>query len=335
MRIRSRAIGLNFADVLATLGLYEAAGNPPFCPGFEVSGVVDAIGEGVEGIHVNDRVYAMVRFGTCTTAINVDHRYVRPVPDDWSFQEAAAFATQAVTAWYALCVLGGIPSNGDRPLQPTSKRKIVLVHSAAGGVGLNLVEMVKRVGGEIVAVVGSAAKIPTLEAHGVSRERIIVRGLDDKDGFEPKVREILGGSGVDVVVDSLLGDYFQGGYDLLNLGGRYIAMGSASLTPSGTLSILKGGLANLVKLGFRFLNRPKLDLLSNIGQNKTVSGFNLFYLFDNHELLSTGYSEIEAMELPKPVVGKTYPFENAPDAMRFFQAGQSIGKIVLEVGAES
>lgn len=329
MRILSKAIGLNFADVLATHGLYEAAGNPPFCPGFEVSGVVDAVGEAVEGIHVNDRVHAMVQFGTCATAINVDYRYVRPIPDDWTFPEAAAFAAQAITAWYALCVVGGIPSNGDRPLQPTSKRKIVLVHSAAGGVGLNLVEMVKKVGGEIVAVIGSAAKIPTLEAHGVSRERIIVRGLDDQNGFEQKVKEILGGSGVDVVVDSLLGDYFQGGYNLLNIGGRYVAMGSASLMPSGTLSILKGGLANLIKLGVRFLSRPKLDLLFNIGQNKTIAGFNLFYLFDNHELINTAYSEIAAMNLPKPVVGKIFPFEDAPDAMRFFQSGRSIGKIVL------
>ncbi|KAI0564261.1 alcohol dehydrogenase [Gracilaria domingensis] len=335
VRIRVRAIGLNFADVIAVLGFYTAAGDPPFCPGFEISGVVDAVGENVTQFAPNDRVYALVRFGAYTTSVNVDYRRVRSLPSGWSFEEGAAFGAQVFTAWYSLCALGGIPSNGERPLLTTSERKVVLVHSAAGGVGLNLVKMVQKVGGEVVAVVGSERKIGTLQDHGIDREHIIVRGQDDRDGFEEAVRKILGGDGVDVVVDSLLGDYFDAGYRLLNRGGRYILMGSASIVPSGTVSILRGGLKNLIQLGWKFLRRPKLDLLSTIDEGKTISSFNLVYYFNDYELLERGFSEIEAMQLAKPTVGKTYRFKEAPDALRYFQSGQNVGKIVLTVDDES
>lgn len=322
---------MNFADVFATLGLYEAAGEPPICPGFEVSGVVAAVGEDVQGISVDDRVFAIVRFGAYTSDINVDSTFVRPIPDKWSFRESVAFGAQAFTAWYALCVLGGIPSNGDAPLHVTSARKVVLVHSAAGGVGLQLVEMINKVGAELVAVVGSIEKVKTLQERGVDRERIIVRGVDDKKGFDVKVREILGGDGVDVVVDSLLGAYFEKGYSLLNVGGRHVVMGFATIMPSGPLGLLRGGLKNVANVAWKFVTRPKLDVATMINQNKTVSGFNLSYLFDRTDLLSKGFREIEAMELRTPLIGTIYPFEEAPHALKFFQSGKSVGKIVLQV----
>eukprot|EP00178_Gracilaria_changii_P027067 TRINITY_DN840_c0_g1_i1.p1 TRINITY_DN840_c0_g1~~TRINITY_DN840_c0_g1_i1.p1 ORF type:complete len:385 (-),score=47.74 TRINITY_DN840_c0_g1_i1:2312-3466(-) len=331
VRIRVKAVGLNFADVIAVLGFYEAAGDPPLCPGFEVSGVVDAVGEHVTDFAANDHVYAVVRFGAYSTIINVDHRCTRRLPSGWSFEQGAASGAQRFTAWYALCVLGGIPSNGERPMLPTSERKVVLVHSAAGGVGLNLVKMVQRVGGEVVAVVGSEAKVAALQNHGVDRAHIIVRGQDDRDGFETAVRNILDGDGVDVVVDSLLGDYFEPGYDALNRGGRYVLMGSSSIVPSGTVSLLKGGVKNLIELGWKFLRRPKLDLLSSINKGKTISCFNLVYFFEEYQLLERGFSEIEAMQLDKPTVGKTFQFKEAPDALRYFQSGQNVGKIVLTV----
>ncbi|CAN8064998.1 unnamed protein product [Agarophyton chilense] len=335
VRIRVRAIGLNFADVIAVLGFYPPAADPPFCPGFEVCGVVDAVGEQVTTFAPNDHVFALMRFGAYTTISNVHHRLVRPLPDGWSFEQGAAFGAQVFTAWYALCVLGGIPSDGTRPILLTSERKVVLIHSAAGGVGLNLVKMVQKVRGQVIAVVGSESKLAVLQQHAVDRQHIIIRGQDDQAGFEQAVRNILDGHGVDVLVDSLLGSYFNAGYSLLNRGGRYILMGSGSLIPSGTISLLKGGLKNLIELGWKFIRRPKLDLLSSIDEGKTISSFNLVYFFDDFELIERGFREIEAMELTRPTVAKTYPFEEATDALKYFQSGQSVGKIVLIVADEN
>lgn len=336
LRVAVKAVGLNFADVFACLGLYELAGPPPLTPGFEIAGVVTAVGADVSAHEVGDRVFALTRFGGYATVVNVAEEYVHAVPEEWSFEHAAAYPVQAFTAWYALCVLGALPSDGSLPVHVTSQSKNVLIHSAAGGVGLQLIEIVRRIGGNVVCTVGSEKKLDLLRERGVERERIIVRGVDDRDGFEKVVREkALGGEGgIDVVVDSVMGDYFNPGFDLLNKGGRYIVMGSASMMPRGPLSLLRGGVWGLLKLGWKFLNRPKLDLVGTINANKTVSCFNLADLFDQTRLMQTGFRELAAMKLPKPKIGKTFSFENAPDALKFFQTGQSVGKLVLVVDGE-
>lgn len=125
---------MNFADCFALLGLYDLAGQPPFTPGFEVSGVIDAVGNEVADFRPGHRVWAIRRFGCYATAVNIDGEYVRRIPDGWTFAEGAAYPVQAFTAWYALCELGGMPSvvEGSAGLL-TSERRAVLIHSAAGG----------------------------------------------------------------------------------------------------------------------------------------------------------------------------------------------------------
>lgn len=341
IRISVRAIGLNFADCFAVLGLYEEAGPTPLTPGFEVSGVVESVGSDVTKFAVGDRVWALKRFGSYATAVNISEVYAKPLKDGWSFAEAAAFPAQAFTAWYALCVLGAMPPNAqDHPRHVTSRRRAVLVHSAAGGVGLQLVEMIRHIGGIAVCTVGSEEKARLLhERCGIPRERVIVRGIDDKaDSFESVVRErALGGEGgLDVVVDSVLGDYFAPGFELLNPGGRYIVMGSASIMPRGGISLFRlSGWRNLIQLGWQFLNRPKLDLLMTINKNKTVSGFNVLGIFSEVDFLVRGFDELDSMDLPKPLVGRTFSFENTLDALQYFQSGKSVGKIVLEVNGRA
>lgn len=217
------------------------------------------------------------------------------------------------------------------------ERKVVLVHSAAGGVGLQLVEMVHRLGGIVVCTVGRVEKVAVLEERGVPRERIVVRGVDDRDGFEQVVREraLAGVGGVDVVVDSVLGEYFQPGMALLNVGGRYVVMGAASFMVRGSVSPWAvGGVGNLVRLGWRFLRRPRLDVVRLINENKGVVGFNASELFGQERLIRTAFEEIGRMQLPKPMVGRTFAFDEAVQALRFFQSGESVGKIVLLVGED-
>lgn len=335
VRIKTRAVGMNFADCFALLGLYELAGNPPFTPGFEVSGIIDAAGSDVTDFSPGDRVWAISRFGCYATAVNIDSEYVRRLPDHWTFAEGAAYPAQAFTAWYALCELGGLPTKpGGCAGVLTTERRAVLIHSAAGGVGTKLVMMVKDIGGVPICTVGNEDKARMLvEYMGVKREQIVVRGVDDAAvGLERVVRErALGGQGgVDVVVDSVLGRYFAPGFALLNPGGTYIVMGSASMMPSGGISLWRlSGWHNLVKLAWKWLWRPRLDLVNSINENKTVSAFNVGSLFAERKLLRKGFEALDGMNLGKPIVGREFHFSEAVEALRYFQSGRSVGKVVL------
>lgn len=328
---------MNFADCFTVLGLYDEAGPAPITPGFEVCGVVESIGSDVTTRAVGDRVIGLKRFSCYATALNVDEAFVRPLRDDWSFAEGASLLAQAFTAWYALCVLGAMPLTAkEQSRHVTSARRAVLVHSAAGGVGLQLLHMVRHIGGIAVCTVGNEEKAQLLkERCGIPRERIIVRGVDDAaDGLEKVVREraLAGEGGLDVVVDSVLGRNFEPGYNLLNTGGRYIVMGVASIMPRGGLSIFRpSGWRNLITLALNFWGRPRLDLAQTIGDNKTVSGFNVSGLFSELELVKRGFKELDQMELPRPLIGRKFAFEDVREAMVFFQSGKSKGKLVLEV----
>ncbi|RPI09225.1 MAG: zinc-binding dehydrogenase, partial [Zetaproteobacteria bacterium] len=172
-RMAVKAVGLNFADVFACLGLYSATPAGPFIPGLECSGVVEAIGPpprptGPEDrmtpdIQPGDSVVGLTRFGAYATAVNVDVRYLRAIPAGWTFAEAAAFPVQALTAWYGLVELGAL-----------KRGAAVLLHSAAGGVGLNALAILEYFDARVVATVGREAKRDLLrERFGLPPEQVV------------------------------------------------------------------------------------------------------------------------------------------------------------------
>lgn len=329
VRIRVRAIGLNFADVFAVLGLYPLAGDPPFTPGFEVAGLVDAVGSSVTHVSPGDRVSAITLFNAYTTVINASAHLVRPIPSDWTFSDAAAFPAQAFTAWYALCDLASIrPPTAMSNVDGTRKKR-VLIHSAAGGVGLMLVELAKRLHMEPVCTIGRPEKATVLQQRGVSPDRIIIRPTD-APSLEKAV--LAAGGPVDVVVDPVLGSLFDGNWAVLRPRGRYIVMGSASLMPTGGLGLLN--IPRLLKLGWNYLNRPKVDLINSMTDNKTVAMFNLGGLLDDVELVREGFEQLETLDLPRALIGREMPFDEAHEALRFLQSGRSVGKVVLVVPPE-
>lgn len=327
MQICVRAVGLNFADVFAVLGLYSPAGSPPFTPGFEVSGIIQAVGDDVRQFQVGERVFAVTRFGAYTTVLNVHEDYVYHMKPNWTFAEAAAWPCQALTAWYALCILGGLNKGACGLLSSPEKR--VVVHSAASGIGLMLVELIRYIGGEIIATVGNKDKIPILLQRGIPANRIIVRGTDDIDGFEKTVRARLRGQGVDVIIDPVMGSYFHQGWKLLNRGGRYIVMGSSSLMPPTSLSFRN--LWSVMALGWHYWRRPKLDLIAAMNHNKTASAFNLGLLFDCSQLIKSGFNELNDADIRRPFVAHMFSFDQVHNALHEFQAGRTIGKLVLLV----
>jgi alcohol dehydrogenase len=313
-RVAVEAVGLNFADLAACLGLYSATPKDAFIPGLEFAGVVEAVGDGVATFGVGDRVIGLTRFGGYATRINADVRYLYPLPAGWSAADGAALPVQAITAWYAIHELGAC-----RP------GHAVLVQSAAGGVGLNALEVLRRVGARAVAAVGSEEKAAFLVDHArLERRQILVR---DRRAFGPQLDEALranGLAGFDLALDAVAGPFFEPAYRRLLPAGRMVIYGSADLMPSGTRT-------NWLKLAARYVTRPRIDPINMVSANRSVMGFNLIWLWEQADRLPAAYAGLARDITRPPYIGRRYPFADAPAAMRHLQSGASIGKVVLEV----
>jgi alcohol dehydrogenase len=316
-RVAVKAIGLNFADVFACLGLYSATPTGPFVPGLECAGVVEAVGEATAGSAAwapGDRVIGLTRFGAYATALTLDSRYLLPIPAGWSFAEAAALPVQGLTAWYGLVELGRL-----------SPDAVVLLHSAAGGVGLNGLGILAGYRARVVATVGRESKRDYLVArHGLAPDQVIVR---DRRGFSAQLDRALaavGAEGFDLIFDAIAGPYFQPAYDRLRPEGRYVMYGAADFMPPGSRP-------NYLSLAARYLARPRLDPLKMIAQNRSLLAFNLIWLWDRVERLAEGYAKLRQTVQVPPLIGRRFPFAEAPAALKYLQGGESVGKVVLEV----
>lgn len=322
-RVAVKAIGLNFADIFACLGLYSATPRGAFVPGLEFAGIVEATGSpspaaaagtGLTDVRVGDAVAGVTRFGGYATAINADLRYVRRIRPEWSFAEAAAYPVQGLTAWYGLVRLGAV-----------RRGHVVLVQSAAGGVGLQALAILSTTGAHAIAVVGRASKRDWLIEHrGLAPERVIVR---DRRTFGADLDGALraaGASGFDLVFDAVAGPYFQPAYDRLRPEGRLVVYGAADFMTTGSR-------VSYPRLALRYLRRPRVDPLQMVNQNRSVMGFNLIWLWDHVERLGEPFEALEALIEAPPLVGRRFPFSDAPAAMRYLQGGESIGKVVLDV----
>jgi len=311
--VRVEAVGLNFADIFACMGLYSATPAGAFIPGLEFAGVIEALGPDTAPWREGDRVIGLTRFGAYATAVTVETRYLYRLPSGWSAADGAAFPVQALTAWYAIDQLGACRP-GDA----------VLVHSAAGGVGLNALTLLRARQARVIATIGHESKRAVLAAQGLEPRQIIVR---DRARFGEQLDEALAANGLDgfhLVLDAIGGPYFKPAYRRLRPAGRLVIYGSADLTPAAARP-------NWLRLGLQYLRRPRIDPLAMISHNTSVMGFNLIWLWDQADRLASAYAVLARDITAPPRIGRRFPFEDAPAALRFLQSGQSVGKVVLEV----
>lgn len=305
--IAVKAIGLNFADVFAIWGLYGATPEGRFIPGLEYAGTVIAKGAEVSQYQVGDRIMGVTRFGAYASHLNIDARYVRHLPATWSFQEGAAFLVQVLTAYYGLKRLGNI-----------QKGQTILIHSAAGGVGILANRIAKKYDAYTIGTVGRSDKVAFLRAEGY--DDVIVRDRQ----FRRKLTESLGDRELAIIMECIGGRIFKIGYDLLAQQGRMIVYGSARYASPGNRP-------NYLKLIYHYLTRPKIDPQKIIELNKSVMGFNLIWLYERAALMEEVLSEVMALNLEKPHVGHEFSFHDLPDAVRLFQTGKTIGKVVVNL----
>ena len=305
--IQVKAIGLNFADVFAIQGLYSATPKGSFVPGLEYSGIISKKGIGVTEFEVGDKVMGAIRFGAYTNFLNIHKNYISKIPLEWSFEEGAAFTVQSLTAYYSLVELGNIKNNST-----------VLIHSAAGGVGIYANRIAKKFNAYTIGTVGSDKKTALLKKEGY--DQVIVRD----NNFAKNLAESLNGKNLDIVLECIGGKIFSESFKQLSAGGRIIVYGAAQYSTGSSQP-------NYLKVLQKYLTRPKIDPLSLSDKNKGVMGFNLIYLWDKVELMKKFLEDILKMNLPKPLISEVYQFTDLLAAVKRFQSGKTIGKMIVKV----
>ena len=312
VRIAVKAAGINFADTLARVGLYPDAPKTPCVLGYEVAGEVESVGEGVEDLKTGDRVLAGTRFGGQAELVTVDADQVQPLPERLSFEQGAAFPVNYATAHAALVVMGSL-REGDR----------VLIHAAAGGVGISAVQIARNAGAEIFGT-ASASKHDAIKAQGVTHA-IDYRNQD----FEAEVMRLSGGEGVDLIMDAQGPTSFRKDYRVLRPGGRLVMYGISENSNEGRRDI-PATLKSLAAMPTATM--PWWKSLMVMNENKGVSGLNLLKWWDQEgsvqRLIEPLMGDLQEGRL-EPVVAESFSFEQAGEAHRFIAERRNVGKVVL------
>ncbi|KAA1421811.1 zinc-binding dehydrogenase [Nocardioides humilatus] len=296
-----RASGVNFADTMARVGFYPDAPKPPMVVGYEVAGLVTAVGEGVGGIAVGDRVMAGTHFGGYAEKVVVGARDVVPLDDSLTFEQGAAIPVNYATAWAGLVRYGAV--------QPGER---VLLHAAAGGVGIAATQIAKKIGAEVHGT-ASPGKHDAIRGFGVDVAHDYTR-KDWQKGLPP----------FDLVMDAIGGPSFRTSYDLLRPGGRLVAFGASS--------VMDGASRNLVQAAKTMVRMPRFNLVKQMSTSKAVIGLNMLALWDDAGTLEPWIGplrELIADGTVQPVVAEAFSFDRAGDAHLMLAERRNVGKVVL------
>ncbi len=295
VEIQVHAAGLNFRDVLKTLGRYPVEGpQNEIQLGDECAGVISAVGSGVNGMQVGDAVIALAA-GSFASYVTTPASLVFPMPPGLSAEEAASLPIPFLTAAYSLLHLAKL-----------SKGQSVLIHAAAGGVGLAAVQLAQRAGADVFATAGSPEKRAFLQAQGV-RHIYDSRTLD----FAEAIRKDTGGRGVDVILNSLAGDFIPASLSVLAHGGCFLEIGKTGILTKEQAARTRPDMTyHPVYLGELYTSDPMLV----------------------QQMMKDILKWIETGEL-RPLPRRVFPIERAVDALRFMARARHIGKIVFTLPA--
>ncbi|MCI5056027.1 MAG: medium chain dehydrogenase/reductase family protein [Flavobacteriales bacterium] len=311
-KIKVKAIGINYADTIIRQGLYASAKEYvgwPITPGFEVSGVISEVGKDCKKFKVGDEVFAITRFGGYTEEICLEESLIFPKPAAFSFDEAAGFPAVFMTAYHALFQNFVLRKGSD-----------VLVHSAAGGMGTALLQLLKIHECNTIGVVGGDHKVQVAKDAGANHviNKNVEQIWEKAAQYSP--------AGYDAIFDgngpSTLGD----GYKHLKPVGKLVSYGFHSMFQKSSKR------TNWLKLALTYFKVPRFNPLDMVTANKSIICFNVSFLFERQDILEESISGllnwIEEGKISPPVT-KSYPLENVIQAHQDLESGKTVGKLIL------
>jgi NADPH:quinone reductase-like Zn-dependent oxidoreductase len=305
--IRVKASGLNFADILARQGLYPDGPPKPCIMGYEVSGVIEAVGDGVDPNIVGEPVIAMTRFGGQAELVVVPDAQVFEKPEQLSFEQGAALPVNYLTAWALIVTMGGLKSD-----------ESILIHNAGGGVGLAALDIARHIGAKTF---GTASK----GKHDFLKERGLDHPIDYRDqAWLPTLMQLTGDRGVELVIDPLGGKSWKQSYRALRATGRMGVFGMSVASASGITGKLRALKA--------VLSMPRFNPLGLMNRNKGVFGLNLGHMWGEGEKVAGWTREIMRGVHEgwiRPHVDTTFTFDQIQEAHRYIEGRKNIGKVVL------
>ena len=301
VRIRVRAAGVNFPDTLIIRDMYQMKPPRPFAPGGEIAGEIEALGEGVTGLAVGDRVLALTGFNGFATHVIAESAKVIKIPDAMPFEDAACFILTYGTSHHAL---------KDRAaIQPGES---LLILGAAGGVGAAAIELGKAAGARVIAAVSSEEKAAFCRDLGADETIIYPREMDRdaQKAFSTQIKKLAGGDGVDVVYDAVGGDYAEPAVRALAWKGRFLVVGFPAGIPKLplNLTLLKGCQVVGVFWGASTVREP-----------------------DGHAANMRDLFSLYAEGKVKPRISARYPLEQAAGALKLMEDRKVMGKVVLNI----
>jgi NADPH:quinone reductase-like Zn-dependent oxidoreductase len=301
VRIAVAACGVNFADVMARIGVYPDAPKPPCVIGYEVAGTILELGDGVEGLNHGQRVMAGTKFGGYASQVVVAASDIVPLPDELTFEQGAAVPVQYATAWAGLIGYGNL-QEGER----------VLIQAAGGGVGIAATQISKRHGAEVYGT-----------ASPSKHERILELGVDHALDYTTAGWET-GLPKFDLIMDAIGGKSFRRSYELLRPGGRLVAFGASA--------VVSGERRNPVSALRTVLRMPRFNMIKQMSESKAVIGLNMLSLWNDRHTLEPWIGplrELLADGTIKPVVAGDFSFEEAGAGHRMLTERRNLGKVVL------
>ena len=302
--VRTAAIGMNFADLFVRAGVYPRTPRPPFVPGMEISGTVEAVGAGVDALSPGRRVVAVPLFGGHAERVVAPAARVFPLPDGVDLVQAAAVPVVFLTAWYA------------RERARVAAGERVVVTAAAGGVGTALLQLLAERGAATLGLVGSEAKLALCRELGAAHAGLY-------ESAEALIDRAFGGR-ADVVIDAIGGRVFRRLWRRLERGGRYVLYGFAAASGERGVARLRAA-RELAAMGL-------FSPYGFVQACRTLIGFNLSLLPEGTgELRRAAENLFEAWRdgRIRPILGPRFPFERLPDAHRALAGRGTTGKVVV------
>lgn len=307
VRIDVRASGVNFADIMARMGLYPDCPPLPCVLGYEVSGVIEAVGAGVDASWIGKRVMAGTRFGGYASRAVTALGNCIVIPDAWSFEQGASVLVAFGTAYVGICRLGNVEPG-----------ELVVIHAAAGGVGAAATQLAKYRGARVIGT-SSASKHEFLRSNGVD-----VCVDYTREDISQVIARHSNGKGADMIFDARGGKAFQQDYDALAAGGRLVMYGAGDA--------VSGEKRNLITALKTILAMPKFKAMHLTKNNRSVAGINVLALWDAWGELSKLANPLAALVeegVIRPVVHGSFQAAQVGDAHSCILQRKNIGKVVL------